>query len=651
VAQNAAVQPPVIKQNSASAPAGPGQAGQNSSTESRKDEPAQPAAAAAVQPAPPLAAPASDPVGELIAQAEQHYQAGLLNYHAGNTDQAKEDFDQALNSLLDSKLDVRSDDRLEKEFDRIVQGVNQVYPGGTAGDVETAQEQQKSEPAPIDETSGLAPTADASTKAKAEAELLNTHSDLPLMMTDQVAGYIAYFSGHGRDVFERALARSGRYRDMMLSILKQQGVPQDLIYLAQAESGFHPLAVSRAGARGIWQFMGDRGRGYGLYHNLWVDDRQDPEKSTRAAARHLKDLYNQFGDWYLAMAAYNSGPGTVQAAVKRTGYADFWELYRRNVLPKETRNYVPIILAVTLMAKNPSQYGLDSVVMQKPDAYDTVTINYPVDLRLVAETVNSTVSDLQDLNPSLLRVTTPRDGKFSLHLPVGTKDQYETAIASIPPDMRLWWRYHTVHQGDTLASVARSYRSTIKSISEVNHLDGGELETDAKLVIPVAPGKHPANETATYARRITRYKVHKGDTVESVADNFGISAPQLRRWNGLRGNSLAGRRVLALHLPISPTAHDAEVASSRSKSKPTAPRTTPKTETASTKPPATKSSEVERLETDKSEIAMVHHKVRSGETLYSIANAYRTTVAALKRDNRNIAVIRPGMILNVPVAR
>ena len=162
---------------------------------------------------------------------------------------------------------------------------------------------------------------------------------------------------------------------MIVATLKEEGVPQDLIYLAQAESGFHPLAVSRVGARGIWQFMASRGRGYGLYHNMWVDDRQDPEKSTRAAARHLKDLYNQFGDWYLAMAAYNSGPGTVQAAVKRTGYADFWELYRRNVLPKETRNYVPIILAVTIMAKNPSQYGLDEVVMEKPADYDTTTIN------------------------------------------------------------------------------------------------------------------------------------------------------------------------------------------------------------------------------------------------------------------------------------
>jgi len=604
---------------------------------------------AAEKPAPPPAPPAPDAVGNLIASSEQQYQEGLTNYHAGKVEEAKQNFDHALNSLLDSNLDIRSDDRLQKEFDRIVQGVNEIYPGGTSGEIEAAQEpQQKSEPAPIDETNGLAPTADASTKAKAEAQLRATHSDLPLMMTDQVAGYIAYFSGYGRGVFVRALARSGRYHDMMVAELKKQGVPQDLLYLAQAESGFLPHAVSRQGARGIWQFMSDRGRGYGLHHSMYVDDRQDPEKSTHAAARHLKDLYDQFGDWYLAMAAYNSGPGTVQAAVKRTGYADFWELYNRNVLPKETKNYVPIILAVTIMAKNPSQYGLDDVVMEKPEASDTVTISYPVDLRLVAETVNSTVSDLQDLNPSLLRLTTPRDGKFDLHLPAGTKDQYETAIAAIPPDMRLWWRYHTVHQGDTLASLAHTYHTTAKQISEANHLDGTALDTDARLIIPVAPGKHPT-ETVTYARRITRYKVHRGDTVESVAENFGISAQQLRRWNGLHGSSLGGRHLLLLHLPVSPGTHEAEVASSRSKTK--HPTTTPKTETASTKPPATKSSEVEHLKTDKSEVAVVHHKVKSGETLYSIANLYQTTVAALKRDNRNVAVIRPGMILTVQVAR
>ena len=589
----------------------------------------------------------SDPVGDLVAKAEAEYQTGLANYRAGKTADAKHNFDDALNALLSSNFDIRSDDRLQKEFDRIVQGVNEVYPGGTAQEADASQEpQQKSEPAPIDTTNEIAPKADAGTKAKAEAELKQTHSDLPLMMTDQVAGYIAYFSGHGRGIFERAYARSGRYREMMLPILKQEGVPQDLIYLALAESGFHPHAVSRVGARGIWQFMAGRGSGYGLHHNMYVDDRQDPEKSTRAAARHLKDLYNQFGDWYLAMAAYNSGPGTVQAAVKRTGYADFWELYNRNVLPKETKNYVPIILAATLMAKNPSQYGLDSVAMEKPGDYDTVTVDYPVDLRLVADCVGATSSDLQDINPSLLRLSTPRTGPFQLHIPAGTKDQFETAIASVPPDKRLWWRYHTVRSGDTITILARTYHTTAKQIEEANHLDSPELESDAKLIIPVAPGKHP-NDGVTYAKHITRYKVHKGDTVESVAENFGVSAQQLRRWNGLRGNSLAGRRVLALHVPISPSAHDQEVASSHAKAK----RTTPKTETASTKPPATKSSEIERLKTTKSESAVVHHKVKSGETLYSIANLYNTTVAALKRENKNVAVLRPGMILTIQIAR
>jgi len=377
---------------------------------------------------------------------------------------------------------------------------------------------------------------------------------------------------------------------------------------------------------------------------MYVDDRQDPEKSTRAAARHLKDLYNQFGDWYLAMAAYNSGPGTVQAAVKRTGYADFWELYNRNVLPKETKNYVPIILAVTIMAKNPSQYGLDDVAMEHRADYDTVTINYPVDLRLVADCVGATVSELQDLNPSLLRLSTPRTGAFQLHIPAGSKNEYESAIAAIPPEMRLWWRYHQVHAGETVVSIAHSYHTTAKQIEEANHLDGGELEAEARLVIPVAPGKHGSNDAATYARRITRYKVRRGDTVQSVADNFGVSAQQLRRWNGLRGDSLHGRRVLALHLPISPSARDTEVASSRAKVK------RPKTETATAKPPTTKSSEVESV-ISKSETPVVHHKVRSGETFYSIANAYRTTVAALKRDNRNIAVLHPGMILRIQPAR
>src|SRR5215469_16358429 len=300
---------------------------------------AQPSTAPATPPLPTAGQQAlsPDPVADLIAKVEKEYQTGQDNYRAGHLEAAKQNFDHAFNLLMGSNLDVRSDDRLQQELDRILEGIN-------GFELQALQEgdgftEQKSEPAPIDEANEVTFPVDANVKAKAEAEIKSTHSDLPLMMTDQVASYISYFSTRGRGTLESALARSGRYDDMIRRILKQEGVPQDLIYLAQAESGFHPLAVSRAGARGMWQFMGSRAKGYGLERSWWVDDRQDPEKATRAAARHLKDLYAQFGDWYLAMAAYNSGPGTVQSAVKRTGYADFWELYRRNVLPTETRNY------------------------------------------------------------------------------------------------------------------------------------------------------------------------------------------------------------------------------------------------------------------------------------------------------------------------
>jgi membrane-bound lytic murein transglycosylase D len=585
-----------------------------------------PALSASPAPAPPAnadikAVPATktqaetqpDPVAELIASVEREYKIGQDNYHAGHLEAAKENFDRAFNLLLESSLDVRSDERLQQEFDRVLDGVNGL-------ELQALQEgdgftQQKSEPAPIDEANEVTYPVDPNLKVKA------THSDLPLMMTDPVAGYISYFSTRGRGTLEHALARSGRYQEMIQRVLKEEGVPQDLIYLAQAESGFHPLALSRAGARGMWQFMASRAKGYGLERDWWVDERQDPEKSTRAAARHLKDLYSEFGDWYLAMAAYNSGPGTVQNAVKRTGYADYWQLYKRNVLPKETRNYVPIILAVTIMAKNPEQYGLNEVVTEKPVASDVVKIDYPVDLRLVAECVDASTNTLQDLNPSLLRLTTPKDREFELHLPAGTKDRYLTAITAIPPDMRVWWRYHKVVPGDTLTSVARAFHTSQQAIVQANNLDGDEnLRVESELIIPVAPGKHPADEIASYSRRATTYRVRKGDTVQTVADNFGVPPSMVRRWNHLKGDSVRGRRVLYIHQPVAPDgSENRQVVASRQKSKQKSNTTANKT--------------------------VVHHKVQRGETLSSIAKSHNTTVDALKENNGNLANLRPGMIL------
>ena len=523
--------------------------------------PAQQTPAPAQTPQPEKA----DPVPEMIAQAEKAYAAGQDDTKAGHLDAAKQDYNHAADILMQGPVDIKSDDRLQQEFDKITEEINKLETAGTK-DADGLAEQQP-EPAPIDEANQVTFPADANVTAKAEADLKNIQSDLPLMINEYVAGYINYFSTHGRGVFEGAWVRSGRYKEMILRIFREEGIPQDLIYLAQAESGFKPLALSRARARGMWQFMASRGVGYGLRRSLWVDDRQDPEKATRAAARHLKDLYNQFGDWYLAMAAYNSGPGNVQQAVRRTGYADFWELYKRNVLPAETKNYVPIILAMTIMSKNPAQYGLDAVQPDPPMKYDVVKVNYPVDLRLVAECVDVPIEQMVDLNPSLLRRTTPKDQPFDLRLPLGSKEKYETAIASIPVEKRVAWRYYKVQPGDTLAGVARKYRTTERAIAQANSLEPGPLASEAKLVIPV---NGAANGRIVYSRYASHYKTHTGDTVLTVAEDFGVPPDRLRRWNGLKTNSLRHGRVLIVYKPLAPGEADKAPARRRKKTAHTA---------------------------------------------------------------------------------
>jgi membrane-bound lytic murein transglycosylase D len=316
------------------------------------------------------------------------------------------------------------------------------------------------------------------------------------------------------------------------------------------------------------------------------------------------------------------------------------------VLPKETRNYVPIIVAVTIMAKNPSQYGLDSVVKDEPVPYDTVKINYPIDLRLAAECVDASASDLLELNPSLLRLTTPKSHAFDLHLPAGTADKFESAVASIPADKRVWWRYHRVQATETLASIARTYHTTTKAIAEANdladHPANGLLSPETPLIIPIAAGKQ--TDTSTYAHATTRYKVRHGDTLNSVAENFGVSVKMLRVWNRMKGDNLAGRKVLYLHLPVTATRVDTQVAgihSTRGTHASSKRKTNATQQSAQATP--TKATSAQPSPTN----AVLHHKVKAGETLFSIASSYNTSVTALKRDNRDVAILRPGMILVV----
>ncbi len=497
--------------------------------------------------------PLPDSIDILIAQVEAIYAAGLADYRSGNLEKAREEFDQAISSLLESSYDIQGDDRLSAEFDRLVEDIHSVELAALErGDTLAVQ---KYEPAPIESFAGLTFPVDPNVKQRVQKEVQSIHSDLPLVSNDLVAGVISYFQSNrrGQGFIRKIIERAGLYQSIISEELRKEGLPQDLMYVAAAESGFNPFALSRAGAKGIWQLMLGRALEYGLKKDRWVDEREDPVKSTSAAIRHLRDLYHMFGDWSLALAAYNCGPGNVQKAIERTGYADFWTLRRLGALPRQTENYVPIIMATALIAKDPSAFGFDV----KPEAAlvaDQVVVTAPTDLRLIAQLIDRPVEELVQLNPSLLRWTTPtNDPQFVLNIPAGTKEKYEQAIAAIPPAKRVWWRAHKVGEAETMASIARKYRVSPVALADVNQIDrGAPLDPGSRLVVPLAPG----NESSLVRvrergpRRPYRYRVQSGDTLELIADRFDVSPYEIRRWNNLKSSKLTPGRTLRLYVAV-----------------------------------------------------------------------------------------------------
>jgi membrane-bound lytic murein transglycosylase D len=476
----------------------------------------------------------------LIAASKQAYDRGLQLYQSAQYERARADFDHAVDIFLTSGKDLKNDTVLLDAFNHTVDKINALELSSLQQSNGFSQQDQT----PVGVANDVTFPVDPNLLARAQADLKNTQSDLPLVVNDYVASYINYFTNtrKGHNTIENSLTRGGRYRSIVEQTLAKEGVPKDLIYLAIAESGFRPRAVNRrSGAGGMWQFMphGD----YGLVRNQWVDERFDPEKSTRAYARYIKELHQQFGDWYLAMAAYDWGAGKVQRAVQRTGYADFWELYQRDVLPAETKNYVPIIVAAAIMAKNPSQYGLADIPIDPPLVSDTVKTNSSISLNLVADLVGTTADEIEQLNPSLLRTATPADMPYDLHLPAGTAGLFQQRLASIPDEHRKSWRYHIATQEDTLASVAQSYHVKLADLAAVNQLQTDDpLQEGEALVVPVPP---PAAVPQHF-----RYRVRRGDTIVTVADRFGVTTNQLRRWNGIAGRHLRVGTFLYVSEPV-----------------------------------------------------------------------------------------------------
>jgi membrane-bound lytic murein transglycosylase D len=429
----------------------------------------------------------------ILRRAEDRFTAGKKAIQDGRTEDARNEFDKAIEILLSAPEDTAERPRLEKRLQEMIDAIYR-YDAGELGAGEPATE-AASDGRPIDELLEMTFPVDPSLRNKVREQIQATVSQLPLEESDAVVSYINYFSSpRGKATLEAGLRRSGRYKPMIQRILAEEGLPQELIFLAQAESGFIPRAVSNKLCVGLWQFIKYRGEEYGLNVSAAVDERMDPEKATRAAARHLHDLYAHLGDWYLAMAAYDCGPGCIDHAVARTGYADFWTLRRLNVLPKETANYVPVILAMIIVSKNAKDYGLEEIEPDPPLGYDTVELEAPTSLALAAVAVDRPIAELKELNPALLKSVAP--GGYQLRIPKGTLDQLEQAFAAIPASQRDSWRLHRVESGDTAATLAKRYGTTAEMISSVNR--GGLPEPGTFAAIPMAyPGDRvPAKRTA-----------------------------------------------------------------------------------------------------------------------------------------------------------
>jgi membrane-bound lytic murein transglycosylase D len=549
-------------------------------------------------------------VENVIARARQHYFVGERELNLGHLEKAKEQFDASLDLLMkyqsehepDSRVDAVIDELQEKIFQHEVAALR-------AGDGFT---ENPLEPALIDElkTIDTFPSADQETKKQVENELKSVTYDLPIEVNDTVLSFIRIFQNSRRKEFVGGLIRSGRYLPLMKKIFRDQGLPEDLVYTALIESSFKSTAYSRARAKGFWQFIAGTAKRYDLQMNWWVDERSDFERSTYAATQYLSDLYAMFGDWYLALAGYNAGENKIAYGLRQSGSTNFWQLARTRYIRQETKNYVPAILAAMIIAKDPQKYGFYEVP-ESPLEFDTVPVDYTVDLRLVAECSGVSLEEIKLLNPELARLTTPANTNYVLRLPKNTRVAYLTEIASIPVEKRITWRKHEVRPGETIRSIAASYRTSESSIASVNSFASGtDLTVGQKLVIPIGRSTNSTSYTprkiyASYGQQ-KYYRVRKGDTLFKIANKYRVTVNQLCAWNNVSPNHvLRIGESLVVH-GISPSS----VSSSSARK--------------------------------------ITYQVKKGDTLYKIASNHNTDVESLVRWNKKAkAGIFPGDRLTI----
>jgi membrane-bound lytic murein transglycosylase D len=520
----------------------------------------------------------ADPVATLIATSRQHFESGERELKAGHLDKAREAFDRAVEVLLESPYGARTDARMREHFDRLIDRVNAYEVTALAQGDGFAE--KRYEAAPIDEilknaTTFPVPAADAATKAAVREDFEHNPHDIPIPEHAKVLSYVEVFQGRLREYIQDSLARGAKYLPMIQSVFRAEGLPLDLAYIPIIESSFKTNALSKASAKGPWQFMKPTAREHGLKTDWFIDERSDPEKATIAAAKYLKSLSNMFdGDWNLVLAAYNGGPGRVSRAVKRSGINDFWRLSATSkYLPRETREYVPLILAAMIIGRNPAQYGFEAVTAPPLD-YDKVALPRAIDLRRVAEWAGTTVDEIQALNPELRRWTTPvKYPEYEVKVPKGTADKLTARLSDASPADFSALKWYTAKKGETLLTVARRFGVSRADVAEANSLSTkARLRPGQELIIPRAPATLLAARTdraapsAVASRAIaetaespaatqpsrqvaqaTTYRVKRGDTLSSIAELFDTTVAKIKTWNRLSSNRIApGARLKIL---------------------------------------------------------------------------------------------------------
>jgi peptidoglycan lytic transglycosylase D len=533
-----------------------------------------PQVVAAPAPAAPAPQPKTDPVLDLIVLSNRHFETGQRELQLGHLETAKTEFNRALEVLLESSLGARTEPRVREHFDRLVERISAYEVTALAqGDGFT---ERRLDPASIDEFLTVStfenPVATAETKQAVVDDLQETEHDIDIPLNTRVLAFVELFTGRLKGYLEEGLSRGARYLPMVQDVFRAEGLPLDLAYVPLIESAFKPSALSKAKARGIWQFMRGTGLEMGLKHDWYIDERADAEKSTRAAAKYLKSLNKMFdGDWHLALASYNGGPGRVQRAVSRSGRTDFWKLSANSrFLPQETRDYVPLILAAMIIARNPAQYGMNITPWEEQE-YEVVQVAKAVDIRRVAEWVDIPVQTIQELNPELRRWTTPvRATDYELKVPMGTADMLRERLSEADPTDLATLNRHSVKKGETLASIAKRLKVSRADLAEANYLTiRSKVRPGQQLIIPRAPtlllatrtenpaplvearsadvvtvsnAQAPQVEQSAQSKLIHRVK--RGDTLSSIARLYRTTVSSLRRWNRISGNAIQiGQRL------------------------------------------------------------------------------------------------------------